>query len=53
MICQGGIDCMVIAALADQVVDPQQSIDLLNVAFENPRTNKSGDTFEFDSLTDT
>ena len=33
---------MLIAAMADRIVDPAVPIDLLNVAFENPRTH--GDT---------
>lgn len=33
----GGIDCTVLALLADRHVPPEESIDLLNVAFENPR----------------
>ncbi|KZT36613.1 hypothetical protein SISSUDRAFT_1024067 [Sistotremastrum suecicum HHB10207 ss-3] len=33
----GGIDCTVIALLADRHVPPSEPIDLLNVAFENPR----------------
>ncbi|WFC95673.1 hypothetical protein MBRA1_002326 [Malassezia brasiliensis] len=34
----GGLDCTVLAALADAHVPPAQAIDLVNVAFENPRT---------------
>ncbi|KAJ3179502.1 hypothetical protein HDU85_004775 [Gaertneriomyces sp. JEL0708] len=33
----GGLDCAVLAALADRVLPPDEPIDLLNVAFENPR----------------
>ena len=33
----GGIDCTILALLADGVVPQNCSIDLLNVAFENPR----------------
>lgn len=33
----GGIDCTVLAALASRFVPHGQRIDLLNVAFENPR----------------
>ncbi|XP_036364101.1 asparagine synthetase domain-containing protein 1 isoform X5 [Octopus sinensis] len=32
----GGLDAAVIAALADRYVDPEKSIDLLNVAFASP-----------------
>eukprot|EP00158_Paraphelidium_tribonemae_P005655 Partr_v1_DN27445_c4_g1_i2_m71986 putative asparagine synthetase len=34
----GGLDCSVIAALADRYVPKSHHIDLLNVAFENPRS---------------
>lgn len=33
----GGLDCTVLARMAHDLVPPYQSIDLLNVAFENPR----------------
>ncbi|KAM7215997.1 asparagine synthetase [Rhypophila decipiens] len=33
----GGLDCTVLARLGHDVLDPDQGIDLLNVAFENPR----------------
>ncbi|KAI0651670.1 asparagine synthase-domain-containing protein [Trametes meyenii] len=33
----GGIDSTMLAFLADRHVDPNEPIDLLNVAFENPR----------------
>ncbi|KAI9057153.1 hypothetical protein FKP32DRAFT_1638527 [Trametes sanguinea] len=33
----GGIDSTMLAFLADRHVDPSEPIDLLNVAFENPR----------------
>ncbi|KAL2255574.1 hypothetical protein VTK26DRAFT_3100 [Humicola hyalothermophila] len=33
----GGLDCTVLARLAHDVLDPDHGIDLLNVAFENPR----------------
>jgi asparagine synthetase B (glutamine-hydrolysing) len=33
----GGLDCAVLARLASDLVPPTQPIDLLNVAFENPR----------------
>lgn len=36
----GGLDCTVLARLAHDILDPQESIDLLNVAFENPRVHK-------------
>ncbi|KAJ2960335.1 hypothetical protein NQZ79_g4310 [Umbelopsis isabellina] len=37
----GGLDCLCLAALADQYLPHDQTIDLLNVAFENPRINQS------------
>lgn len=33
----GGLDCATLALLADRSVPAEQPIDLLNVAFENPR----------------
>lgn len=33
----GGLDCTVVARLASDLVPPDQPIDLINVAFENPR----------------
>lgn len=33
----GGLDCTVIARLAHEALPPNEPIDLLNVAFENPR----------------
>lgn len=33
----GGLDCTVLARLAHEVLGPDQGIDLINVAFENPR----------------
>ncbi|KAI9171495.1 asparagine synthase-like protein [Paramyrothecium foliicola] len=33
----GGLDCTVLARMASDVVPPGQAIDLINVAFENPR----------------
>ena len=34
----GGLDCSVIAWLIHTLLPPNESIDLINVAFENPRT---------------
>ena len=34
----GGLDCTVLARLAHDLLDPSEPIDLLNVAFENPRS---------------
>jgi asparagine synthetase B (glutamine-hydrolysing) len=33
----GGLDCTVLARLLDDIVAEGQSVDLINVAFENPR----------------
>lgn len=33
----GGLDCTVLARIAHELVSPEQEIDLINVAFENPR----------------
>ncbi|KAL1667660.1 asparagine synthase-domain-containing protein [Schizophyllum commune] len=38
----GGIDCTVLALLADKYTPPGEPIDLLNVAFENPRKMGAG-----------
>ncbi|KAJ1652883.1 hypothetical protein IWQ61_006884, partial [Dispira simplex] len=37
----GGIDCLVIAALVHQVLPLEEPIDLINVAFENPRVTQA------------
>lgn len=37
----GGLDCICLAALASQHLPNTESIDLLNVAFENPRIEKA------------
>lgn len=36
----GGLDCTLLARLAHEILDPKQPIDLLNVAFENPRVHR-------------
>lgn len=33
----GGLDCTVLARLTSELLPPDQGVDLLNVAFENPR----------------
>ncbi|KAF8538739.1 asparagine synthase-domain-containing protein [Trichophaea hybrida] len=33
----GGVDCTTIARIAHEVLPPEEPVDLLNVAFENPR----------------
>jgi asparagine synthetase B (glutamine-hydrolysing) len=37
----GGLDCICLAALAHQYLPSSEAIDLLNVAFENPRVEKA------------
>ncbi|KAI7232523.1 hypothetical protein KC330_g5876 [Hortaea werneckii] len=37
----GGLDCTVLARLAHDILPQSESIDLLNVAFQNPRIHKS------------
>ncbi|KAG0346248.1 hypothetical protein BG004_002096 [Podila humilis] len=37
----GGLDCLCLAALADKFLPPGEAIDLLNVGFENPRSEKA------------
>lgn len=36
----GGLDCTVLARIADDLLPTDEPIDLLNVAFENPRIHK-------------
>ncbi|KAF1356857.1 asparagine synthetase domain-containing protein 1 [Delphinella strobiligena] len=36
----GGLDCTVLARMAHDILDIHEPIDLLNVAFENPRVHK-------------
>ena len=33
----GGLDCSILVRLAHEFLPPEQGIDLINVAFENPR----------------
>lgn len=46
----GGIDCSILALLADKFIDPTNAIDLMNVSFEkivrNPLANKTQDNYE-------
>ncbi|KAH7063328.1 asparagine synthase-domain-containing protein [Macrophomina phaseolina] len=37
----GGLDCTVLARLAHEILPYSMSVDLLNVAFENPRIHRS------------
>ncbi|KAK8235694.1 asparagine synthase-domain-containing protein [Phyllosticta capitalensis] len=36
----GGLDCTLLARIAHDILHPDTSIDLLNVAFENPRVHR-------------
>lgn len=50
----GGLDCTVIARLCHELLSPDEHIDLINVAFENPRVaanaKKSKDAQSSESL---
>ncbi|KAK3688314.1 asparagine synthase-domain-containing protein [Podospora appendiculata] len=48
----GGLDCTVLARLAHELLDADQAIDLLNVAFENPRVVAQLKKDGHDELTD-
>lgn len=39
----GGLDCTILARLCHDLIPPSESIDLLNVAFENPRIHANLD----------
>jgi asparagine synthetase B (glutamine-hydrolysing) len=43
----GGLDCSLLARLTHHTLHPSQEIDLLNVAFENPRIHKPGGAKSF------
>ena len=43
----GGIDCTLLALLAEEFVHPDQPIDLLNASFENPRLLKTNNRTSF------
>lgn len=43
----GGLDCTLLARLTHHALHPDQEIDLLNVAFENPRIHKPGGDISF------
>jgi asparagine synthetase B (glutamine-hydrolysing) len=40
----GGLDCTVLARLSHELLPTSESIDLLNVAFQNPRIHKASNT---------
>ncbi|KAL2758792.1 hypothetical protein ACRALDRAFT_1075222 [Sodiomyces alcalophilus JCM 7366] len=46
----GGLDCTVLARLASELLPPDQGIDLLNVAFENPRVARHRGSHETTSI---
>ncbi|KAK8163365.1 asparagine synthase related protein [Phyllosticta citribraziliensis] len=37
----GGLDCTLLARIAHEILPPEISVDLLNVAFENPRVHRA------------
>ena len=41
----GGVDCTLLAALSTSFIPLDEPIDLLNVAFENHRSNSNEGTF--------
>lgn len=51
----GGVDCAVLARLLHEVLEPEDSIDLLNVSFENPRSIANARKLDatFDKIYDT
>lgn len=48
----GGLDCTTIARLCHDLVPTSEPIDLLNVAFENPRVHKSAGSGAFELCPD-
>ncbi|KDN45909.1 hypothetical protein K437DRAFT_246888 [Tilletiaria anomala UBC 951] len=44
LLFSGGLDCTVLALLAHAHLPPEEQIDLINVAFENPRSLKAQET---------
>ncbi|KAJ6445944.1 asparagine synthetase domain-containing protein 1 [Purpureocillium lavendulum] len=46
----GGLDCTVLARLASELLPPDQAIDLINVAFENPRIAAQNKTISKEGL---
>jgi asparagine synthetase B (glutamine-hydrolysing) len=42
----GGLDCTLLARLTHDILAPTEPIDLLNVAFQNPRIHKDGPGYE-------
>lgn len=45
----GGVDCTLISRIAHDILDKDHTIDLLNVAFQNPRIHGSGQSENFNS----
>ncbi|PTB67007.1 asparagine synthase-like protein [Trichoderma citrinoviride] len=46
----GGLDCTVLARMASDMMPPEQAIDLINVAFENPRIAAQNTKLSADEL---
>ncbi|KAF2396563.1 asparagine synthase family protein [Trichodelitschia bisporula] len=42
----GGLDCTVLARLTHVILPPDERVDLINVAFQNPRVHKSDCPYE-------
>ena len=40
----GGLDCTLLARVTHDLLDPSEPIDLLNVAFQNPRVQRNNDS---------
>lgn len=48
----GGLDCTILSRMCDDLLDSEGPIDLLNVAFENPRIHKSAGEGAFELCPD-
>lgn len=46
----GGVDCTVLARIAHEILPGDETIDLLNVVFENPRIAASSNTLSTEAL---
>jgi len=42
----GGLDCTILARMAHDILPPEQDIDLINVAFENPRVVQAAKNYK-------
>ena len=48
----GGIDCTLLVRLTHEILPPDESIDLINVAFENPRIHKDPSQVPYEQCPD-